>query len=226
MKQILLNIIPYFQSFLYNNKCVCCSIHAHNGVCNDCLNEISFNKNEPIKYIHAIPVYSAGEYTHNLRKIILALKFQQKKELSQTLVRFLHSYWQNINITDKNFIVVPIPIHKKKKNDRGFDQTELISKQFALLSGYEYDNSVLIRQKETIPQHSLDYEKRKENLKNAFIINNSPPINSSILIIDDICTTGSTIQEAITTLYNNNIFDITVLTVSYAKLYKTSKTKR
>lgn len=222
MKQILLNIVPYFQSFIYKNKCVCCCQLAYNGICNDCLEEIGFNKYEPTKYIHSIPVYCAGEYSNNLRKMILALKFQQKRELSRTIVRLLYTYWQETNLSKANFIVVPIPIHKNKKKERGFDQTDIIARKFALLAGYNYDNSILTRTKETLPQHSLTYEKRQKNLKNAFKINTTPPINAPLLLMDDICTTGSTIKEAITTLYNNNYFDITVLTVSYAKLYKTS----
>ncbi|MGD9581618.1 MAG: ComF family protein, partial [Vampirovibrionia bacterium] len=95
-----------------------------------------------------------------------------------------------------------------------------ICKEFAYLTKNEYSNKVLIRTKNTSPQHNLNVAERKENLKGAFSIQTKPLENKKILLFDDIYTTGSTIKEAIKTLNLNNINDITVLTVSYARLHK------
>ena len=214
MKIKLYKIIAFLQSFLYTEKCVICKKISDNSICKNCQQCISYNPSEPIRISHKISIFSASKYKDNLRKAILALKFQNKKGIATILGQFLFNYWVTLEISKNNFEVVPLPIHKSKKRTRRYDQTELIAKTFSLLCNYKLNPKLLIRIKKTTPQYKLNRLERQNNLKNAFMVNTKYLPESPILLIDDIYTTGTTINEAIKALQNAGINNIQVLTLS------------
>ena len=111
--------------------------------------------------------------------------------------------------------LVPIPIHEKRRKERGFNQTEVLVKELSKLSGIPYDNEILLRHKQTKPQNSLTPKERKDNIKGAFFVNKADLIeNKKILIVDDIFTTGSTVEEAAKELYKNGAVNVCVFTLS------------
>ena len=86
---------------------------------------------------------------------------------------------------------------------------ELVTEQFCNLTGYEPNFNLIERTKDTKPQYRLTKKQRAQNLHKAFHINTSKYIpDKKILLIDDICTTGSTFEEIIRELKNNGICDI------------------
>lgn len=87
-----------------------------------------------------------------------------------------------------------MPIHAKKKKKRGYDQAELIAKEVSKLIGVPFDK-VVERIKETKPQYDLCREERIENLKDAFKVCGGDVNLKRILLLDDICTTGTTMKE-------------------------------
>ncbi|MCX6724568.1 MAG: ComF family protein [Candidatus Shapirobacteria bacterium] len=99
---------------------------------------------------------------------------------------------------DSKVILLPIPLHWRRENWRGFNQSELLGKKLADHFGWQLRNDVLIRQKHTQPQVKLRGDKRQQNIQGAFKI--SPNIQISqypnIVIFDDVWTTGSTLNEA------------------------------
>ena len=107
-------------------------------------------------------------------------------------------------------------MHKKKKNQRGYNQSELIAKETAKkVENIEYRNDILIKIRNTAKQSSLNKEQRKENLKNAYVVNNNEYIlNKNILIFDDIYTTGSTANECAKTLIEAGAKDVGILTIA------------
>ncbi|MEW5822080.1 MAG: ComF family protein, partial [Cyanobacteriota bacterium] len=189
-------------------------------VCGNCIKEIRFNAIKPVKYFEDIPLYACSKYTGSMRQAILKLKFENKKDVARIISKLLYNYWKNTDLYSEKFEVVTVPIHKNKKKQRGYDQTELIAKYFAFLCGYEINNKLLIRDKETLPQYKLNFQERQENLQNAFKVNDKYIPTQKILLIDDISTTGSTLIESIKVLNQNNINEITILVICDVDLNK------
>ena len=91
---------------------------------------------------------------------------------------------------------------------------ELVAKEFCNLTGYGENFDLIKRIKDTKPQYNLSRTQRMKNLESAFEVDKSKLLDMPILIIDDICTTGSTFEEMINSLNKNGITDITCLAAS------------
>lgn len=90
-------------------------------------------------------------------------------------------------------IVVPVPLHGRRLAERGFNQAEVIAQHFATLSGLPVSRD-LTRKRYTKPQAQLDPEARRKNLSGAFMWKGER-VRGRVLLIDDVCTTGSTLAE-------------------------------
>lgn len=222
MKEKISQILRFLQSFLFKSKCVCCKKHSNQSICEDCLKQITYNGAEPVRFYEGVPFYSATKYTGNIRKALLGLKFETKTDVTHILARILFDYWQTLSFSKNNFEIIPVPIHKKKIRQRGFDQAKLIAQEFSSLSNNRFNASYLIRSKETLPQFRLSQEERKANLKNAFTVNKKCAPQLTILLFDDICTTGATLYEAIKLLKDEGLTNIYVLTLCDVDLKKQS----
>ncbi len=100
------------------------------------------------------------------------------------------------NYNKDNFLVIPIPLHFKKEHERGFNQAGLLAQEFSKISGIEIKNGILEKIKETPAQVEVkDKEKRIKNLEGAFLAN-QPLNHSTIILIDDVSTTGATLIHA------------------------------
>ena len=122
----------------------------------------------------------------------------------------------------KNYdIIIPVPISIKRKKKRGYNQSELIAKQLAKqMRNLKYIPKVLYKIKDTIPQSILDKEKRIENIRGAYYIKNGEILkNRKILLIDDIYTTGSTIDAAASVLLDHGAEKVYFLSISIGRGY-------
>jgi ComF family protein len=150
-----------------------------------------------------------------IRKLIHGYKYRFAKKISLTLSKIVIQYLENFSFLNGNWILISIPLHKKRKNWRGFNQSYEIAK----IIGKEFNipvlNDVLIRVKNTKPQAEIKNSKqRKENLKKAFDIKNRELIeNKNLILIDDVYSSGSTLISASKLLKENkskNIIGITI----------------
>ena len=111
-----------------------------------------------------------------------------------------------------NFILIPIPLSDKKKKKRGFNQSEEIAKIISEVTKIETDFNCIIKVKDNKSQTELTRKERIENVKNTFkIIKNIK--NKNILLLDDVYTTGSTMEECAKTLKSagaNKVWGITI----------------
>ena len=117
----------------------------------------------------------------------------------------------------KNYdIIISVPMYKKKKNQRGYNQSELIAREIAKkVKNIEYRSDILLKIKNTANQSLLNKEQRQENLKNAYEVKNKEYIsNKNILIFDDIYTTGSTANECSKMLVEAGARSIGILTIA------------
>lgn len=110
-------------------------------------------------------------------------------------------------------LIVPIPLHWRRKRKRGFNQAEVIAKHLGELTGLPVDTKSVIRKKYTKPQKLFNNKERIKNVKNVFEAGKRMPQKKKILLIDDIYTTGSTI-DAVSKIFlekgDNNIWFLTI----------------
>lgn len=147
-------------------------------------------------------LWSLGLYKDPLRKAIQKLKYRYVAELAEVLVDLMISYWakytpQFIEELKKGgeWVIVPVPLHPKRQKFRGFNQSALIGQIMSKKLGLEYSEA-LKRIRYTKPQVGLKSWQRKKNIHGAFSLAVDGSLSAvSVLLIDDVWTTGSTLKE-------------------------------
>lgn len=143
-------------------------------------------------------IFLAGDYEDKiLHRLIIKYKYNFLKPLGKILARFLIIFWnfQSLNHNDFNFLIIPIPLSKKRLRWRGFNQAEIIAAEFSNYFGYEL-NLDLKREKHTPPQATLKENERLKNIKSAFTWRGENLNGRTVILIDDVITTGATLNEA------------------------------
>lgn len=194
--------------WVYKKKCYFCkSSKEAVRMCSSCYNEMDFLPVKINRIVEGKKVYCAGVYSKNLQKLIRGLKYHNQRDLAFYLAKFMAEYFEKI--TDKNdFEVIPVPIFPKREKKRKYNHMNLVGEEFCRLTNNNLNKNLIQRIKDTKPQYKLKKIQRMENLNKAFKVNKEYYNNKTLLLIDDICTTGSTFEEMIKELNKNGITDI------------------
>ena len=142
---------------------------------------------------------SIWDYDGVIKKAILALKFKYSTEVGKELSNLLVQKLLTRGTLFKEGTVVPVPIYWRRENTRGFNQSEVVGGIVAQQMGWKFIPDLLIKSRSTTSQVELSVEARKQNLKGVFSVslhNSLFLISSSIILFDDVFTTGSTLKEA------------------------------
>jgi len=148
-------------------------------------------------------------YNQASSQSIFAYKYKGRREYaefySEELLK-VHGQWI---YSLKPDVIIPVPLNRKKQQKRGFNQAELVGKNISMALKIPMDTNLLIRNRLTAPQKELSPRERLKNLEKAFSINNkSQKAYNRVLLIDDIYTTGSTIEACAKVLSANEIYFI------------------
>lgn len=179
-------------------------------MCSNCYDSMSSLPLEVNRTILNVKIYACGLYEKTMQKMIRGLKYHGQRDLAYYQAKFMWEYWKKLGITE-TFQVVPVPIYKTRQKKRKYNHMELVGEEFCKLSGNTLNIELIKRIKDTKPQYNLKRFQRMENLSNAFDVDKSALLDMPILLIDDICTTGSTFESMIEELNKNNIYNITCL---------------
>ncbi|MDD6920556.1 MAG: ComF family protein [Eubacteriales bacterium] len=166
--------------------------------------------------------YTCTRYGLYERILISRFKEHKKSYIAESLATIMYDRicleYSSSDSTKKAYdVVIPIPIHKNKYKKRGFNQSENIAKVLAEKLGVLYDKNLLKREIETRSMKSLSSEERKRNIKNAFIIetyNKNLIKYNKVLLVDDIYTTGATLNEASRVLKEAGVREVYAITFS------------
>lgn len=148
-------------------------------------------------------LWSLGWHQGALREAIKQFKYQQAKQIAWALTDLLVDYWlkfkplifQQIKGQKAKWVIMPVPLHWWRRNERGFNQSAEIAQILSKRLDLAYCEA-LKRTRYTRPQVKLKGYDRRQNIKNAFAVASSEqPIAKSVLLIDDVWTTGSTLKE-------------------------------
>lgn len=204
MKNFFIDLLDW----IYKKKCYFCNSSKESiKMCSKCYDELdylSFDKNRDILGIN---IYCAGEYEKNLQKLVRGLKYHKQKELAYFQAKFMYEYWKNV-ADEESYQIVPVPLYKTREKSRKYNHMSLVGEEFCKLSGYKLNLDLVKRIKDTKPQYKLNRAQRMNNLSNAFVVDKKKYSGETILLIDDICTTGATFESIIQELKNNDINDI------------------
>lgn len=206
MKDFLISLLDW----VYKKRCYFCKSSKESvKMCSNCFDELEFLPVQISRKFKGVNFYCAGVYSKNLQKMIRGLKYHNQRDLAYYQAKFMWQYWQRLGI-EEDFQLVPVPIFPKRKKKRKYNHMELVAEEFSKLSGYEINYNLIKRIKDTKPQYKLNKSQRMLNLAKAFEVDKSVYISGKkVLILDDICTTGSTFEEMINEFNNAGICDIT-----------------
>lgn len=177
-------------------------------MCSKCYDEMEYLSTDEDREFLDIHIYCAGVYEKNLQKLIRGLKYHRQRDLAYFQAKFMYEYWEKIPNKKDFYQVVAVPLFKEREKSRKYNHMALVAEEFCKLSGYEINTELVKRVKDTKPQYKLNKAQRMENLANAFKINKNSLSKGDILLIDDICTTGSTFENIIIELKKNDINNI------------------
>src|SRR5215831_2762372 len=149
---------------------------------------------------------SALLFTHTLREIIHHLKYSDRVSLAKPLGDILKQCLDREAFTGN--LVIPVPLHRSRERERGFNQAELIAAQL----GLPVATRILKRRKNTPSQTGLSRNDRKRNLASAFEVMSE--VKGTVIVVDDVYTTGSTMNEIARTLKRAGAERVEVLTVA------------
>lgn len=148
---------------------------------------------------------------------IFRFKNKGRQEYSKFFARALYESQKDfLRLINPDFLV-PVPIHKTKMSERGYNQSELIANELSRLSNIPVISNLILRTKNTKALKELGANERQNNLKKAFKIGTFDVKLKSIVIIDDIYTTGSTIDEISRTIREKFDCKIYFLTITIGR---------
>lgn len=210
MASILGKLKTFFLDILFPLNCLNCQEEGFT-LCPSCLQLIKINDRlesealgQKLITTNLDQVYLAGDYNDQLLSaVIKKYKYEFLRALNEQLGRFLISFWKKINGAgdlDEKVLVIPLPLSSRRYRWRGFNQAELLAKAWSTYFNYPINSHDLIRIKNRPPQVGLSEAKRRQNIEGVFKWQGGSLKEQTVILIDDIITTGATLNEAARTL--------------------------
>jgi ComF family protein len=173
-----------------------------------------------LKFAGKVPVQSVFSFLKfekggKVQHLLHALKYKNKPEVGTVLGKI---YGQELQQSNLNFdLVVGVPLHARKQAQRGYNQADALAKGLAEGLGIGCSNEVVIRQKFTETQTGKNRVERHENVAQIFRITQPQLIqNKHVVVIDDVVTTGATIESLLIELLDNGAKAVSVVTLAAA----------
>lgn len=226
-------------TFLTGEKCYICKVHG-GFVCKECVSKLPYIKGNKCKICLA-PIGGEGVnkdpicgeciknppyfkkvistfwYEDSIKDIMHDIKFHQKyfyvSKIFSLIKTNVTNYFSNLGKID---FIVPIPLSKKRKIERGYNQSLLIAKELSKITKIPVLNNFLIKNKDLPPIMTMSREERFKNIKGTFSVAKKNSIDT-IVLVDDIITTTATIREASKTLKKGGCNEIYVFTICRTK---------
>ena len=211
--------------FIYPTACGFCGKINKDALCKKCENklkkQVDINIEKFKNYEFQEHIYFF-EYEGFVRRQILNYKFRNKAYLYKSFGKFIIKNEKFMKFLKSYDIIIPVPISKKRKKKRGYNQSLLIARE--IVNSYnkksqdsklKLNNRCLYKTKNTIEQSKLDKNQRAINVQGVYSLQNKQILeNKKILLIDDIYTTGNTVRECSQMIKKGNPKKIGVLTIA------------
>ncbi len=221
-----------FISLLFPRLCYACGNHLLRNeklICTECYVVIPrtnyhIDKDNPVAQLFwgrciieraaAFSYYNKGS---RIRNLIHNLKYKGIREIGYELGRIYGFSLISSGFTSDIDLIIPVPLHPEKMRIRGFNQSEIISKGIADATGLEVDIKSLLRKSSSATQTKRSRYERWTNVEGIFqVIDPQPIIGKHILLVDDVITTGSTIESCTNELLNVKGVKVSVVALAFA----------
>ena len=223
-----------FQDFIYPPRCIVCH-SARSYLCPACRSQITLIAapvcsmcgypkrsshipcrqcaNHPLEHLDGIR--SAALFTGGpLRKAIHRLKYKGHFALAKTLAPLLVRCYTAHQLNTE--VIVPVPLHPSRHRERGFNQSMVLARALAGAIRQPVDAGTLIRHRATRSQMTLNAAERKENVARAFTCRTDRLAGKTVLLLDDVCTTGATLDACAQALKERGVRRVYGLTLARA----------
>jgi ComF family protein len=224
----------FLLDLLFPPRCVNCKAGA-NWFCDACLGQVPYLNhpvcarcgtpaagNAPCNQCGAHPltaidaIRSAAYFEDNpVRPAIHFLKYREHKAVAVVLGRILADAVNRFTIPAD--VIMPVPLHPSRYRERGYNQSALLAHALGQVLSIPVDTSTLYRTKKTKTQMTLTAAERRENTHGAFACKNERLARQTVLLIDDVCTTGSTLDACALALKESGVACVWGLTVAKAR---------
>jgi competence protein ComFC len=232
---LIINHLYDLLHLLFPNQCLICLNETieNEKICHLCYHELEFTHFEKSKIDNKTTKLFWGRFKINLgfsllyfekgnntQKILHQIKYKNDKRLTLKMGKMLGEIMQNMTELKTVDYLIPVPLHYKKKYERGYNQSLVLCEGILQVSSIKIEDKLIKRVKYKQSQTKLNKFMRWENTKDVYKINNDLHLepNSHLAIIDDVITTGSTIESiAKIILENNPTVKISVISLAIAK---------
>ncbi len=220
-------------SLFYPNVCMACNGTLAAGedlICIGCMvglpkTQFHTDANNPVAqaFWGRVPLHAAAAYYYfekggNVQHLLHNLKYNGQKALGQKVGMLYGSELKEndwFGTVDK---VLPVPLHKRKQRQRGYNQSEFFAVGMATALGAHTDTTTLIKTIATQSQTKKSRAERIANVKEVFKLNNPDSLkNKHVLLVDDVITTGATIEACVNVLAQVEGIKISVASIAYAR---------
>lgn len=213
-----MNFINSALDYFFPPICGMCGEINENYICNNCYENIKkikkcvineYNNRNFSKHLYIF------RYEGIIRNKIIEYKFEDKGYLYKMFAKIILSYKKTCNFIKKYDVIIPVPISKKRKKKRGYNQSELVANELAQKLNQDIWTDIIIKKKDNKPQSELNKLERIKNVEDIYEINKPIEVkNKKVLLLDDIYTTGSTVNEIARKLKQNQTQEIGVITLA------------
>lgn len=213
-----MNFINSALDYFFPPICGMCGEINENYICNNCYENIKkikkcvineYNNRNFSKHLYIF------KYEGIIRNKIIEYKFEDKGYLYKMFAKIILSDKKTCNFIKKYDVIIPVPISKKRKKKRGYNQSELVANELAQKLNQDIWTDIIIKKKDNKPQSELNKLERIKNVEDIYEINKPIEVkNKKVLLLDDIYTTGSTVNEIARKLKQNQTQKIGVITLA------------
>jgi len=157
-----------------------------------------------------------GSYEGPLQEAIHRWKYEGKEYLSvlfaEWMAERLYRYWD----PDLFDVLIPVPLHKDRLTERAYDQALLLVRELSRRTGIPYRKRVLQKKRPTVPQVKLSGAEREKRVRGTFhLLDKEAVVEKSILLVDDVYTTGATVNECARILLAGGAKRVDILTLAH-----------
>lgn len=228
----LKSILTSFVNLFYPNLCLICGndlVTGEEQICLRCINQIPRTnyhlqqENQVEKrFWGKVPIESASSYFFfqkgsAFQKLLHELKYRGNKEIGELLGKYAAADLLESPTYNQIDVIIPVPLHPKKQAKRGYNQSEWIGKGLSAVLGKPMDSTSLMRIQESTTQTRKSVYERYENMLGIFRLKEPNDLSGKhILLVDDVLTTGSTLEACILALQKAENVKISVFTLAVA----------
>jgi len=222
-----------FTSLFFPEYCLGCSSGLVKGeeiLCTRCILDLprtdyQFTNENPVKekFVGRLPIKYAAAFlkfrkTGIVQHLLHQLKYNNHPEVGRRLGKFFGKEMNDTGLANELDIIIPMPLYRSRQLKRGYNQSAMFAEGLMDSLGIPYNDTAIVRQINTSTQTRKNKTERWENVKQAFSVKDSAVIkNKRILLVDDIITTGASIEACGQELYNHGCKELSIACIAEAQ---------